>query len=99
MHLARSKNVKAYVIQPLVVGASAAFGMSLGMSSFQTSGLLMKCEDHKIHVTVSRALISTVLFSIVIQVTRFTMQLQRCFAEEGTFKQKQANAARPTVYI
>ena len=26
----RSKNLKTYVLQPLVVGASAAFGMSVG---------------------------------------------------------------------
>lgn len=28
----RSKNVKTYVLQPLVVGAAAAFGMSIGKS-------------------------------------------------------------------
>lgn len=32
-----SKNVKTYIIQPLVVGAAAAFGMSVGYAMFDAT--------------------------------------------------------------
>lgn len=35
-----SKNVKTFVLQPLVVGAAAAFGMSLGYALFDATASL-----------------------------------------------------------
>ncbi|CAN8074374.1 unnamed protein product [Agarophyton chilense] len=43
-----SKNVKTYVLQPLVVGAAAAFGMSVGFAIFDATASVFTRKSPKV---------------------------------------------------